>query len=187
MRKGITTLVGVLAMLCTSTNAAAQESHPFRAGFGMDLGAPSGLALGLVVHPYVDWLSLQASLTFNGFGPGARLAAKIDPVAHVLPNSPLGILFDVQGGVACYGNMPGSASQYPTVGYEYVNLYGGFRFGKVNRFHWIFEVGPSYINFNVMQFQNFVRSQFDRTMTAGNPSVNGWVNPTFITGFEIVW
>jgi hypothetical protein len=186
MRKGITTLASV-ALLCMSANALAQEQHPLRLGFGMDLGVPSGITLGLVIHPTVDWLSIQTSLSFNGLAPGMRLGVKLDPVAHVLPDSVLGLLLEVQGGFACYGTIPGHASDMPTIGYEYVNLYGGVRFGKVNRFHWIFEVGPSHVNFNIMNFSNFMNSQFGLTTAAGStPTVNGWI-PTFITGFEVVW
>jgi len=50
------------------------QSHPVRVGFGVDLGVPSGFAVGLIVHPRVDWVSLQASFTETYFAPGGRLS-----------------------------------------------------------------------------------------------------------------
>lgn len=174
-----------LALLCFSVSASAEETkHPVRVGFGMDLGVPSGVALGVVVHPKIDWLSAQASLTHNVLNFGGRLSVKLDPLA-LKPNLPIGLFFDAQGGFAAQGNIPGH-SDLPSLGYDYLNLYGGLRLGKPNGFHWNFEVGPTYLHASTDNFQAVLKSGTPG-LSVGNPTVNGWVTPTFVTGFEVVW
>lgn len=174
------------ALLCFSLNASAEESkHPLRVGFGMDLGVPSGAALGVVVHPKVDWASVQLSLTHNVLAFGGRASLKLDPLA-LKPNLPIGLFADVQGGFAAQGNIPGH-SDLPSVGYDYLNLYGGLRLGKPNGFHWNFEVGPTYMHISTDNFQSALKSGNVPGLSVGNPTVNGWLIPTFVTGFEVVW
>jgi hypothetical protein len=197
MRKNIIMLI-TAALLCIAGVANADEvvqpapvtltnPHPVRVGFGMDLGAPSGIAVGVVVHPATDYLSLQASFTENILSPGGRLAIKVDPFAFA-PRVPIGLFFDLQGGFTGIGNVPIHSVTLPGVGYDYLNFYGGLRLGRVNGFHWLFEVGPSYIHVNTSNFQAVVASSSNTTgLTLGNPSGNAWVTPTFITGFEVVW
>lgn len=182
------TILGIAMLMAISASAQADDKpakHQFRAGFGMDLGVPSGVALGFVVHPASDWLTLQASVTYNAMAPGGRLSLQLDPFG-LLPNCPIGLFVDVQGGFAAQGSlvfMPNS----PSVGYDYVNFYGGLRFGKPNGFHWNIEVGPTYMHVNTDNFQSWANSQFAQAFTVGNPTAQGWVLPTFMTGFEVMW
>jgi len=173
-----------LLSFAISSNAFAEDKHPLRVGFGMDVGVPSGAALGVVVHPKVDWVSAQLSLTHNVLNFGGRLAVKLDPMA-LKPNLPVGVFFDTQGGFAANGTIPGH-SDLPGLGYDYLNLYGGLRLGKPNGFHWNLEVGPTYMHISTSNFQSVVGSA-PKTLTLGNPTVNGWLVPTFVTGFEVVW
>lgn len=171
----------ILAIVCASTTAHADD-HPFRAGFGMDLGVPSGAALGVVLHPKEDWLTGELSLTHNVLNFGGRLSLKLDPMA-LAENLPIGIFVDVQGGFAGAGNVPGH-SDLPSLGYDYVNLYGGLRFGKPNGFHWNLEVGPSYMHVSTGNFSSVANTT---GVTLGNPTANVWITPTFSTGFEVTW
>lgn len=189
MRK---TLFGALAiaLLCVSASASADPlfggNHPLRLGFGGDVGVPSGASLGLVVHPKQDWLSVSPSLTYNGLAFGGRLALKLDPMALINHgNLPIGLFADVQGGFFGQGTIPGH-SDLPSLGYDYLNLYGGLRLGKPNGFHWNFEVGPSYLHATTGNFQSVVGNS-GNGLTIGNPTVDGWLIPTFVTGFEVVW
>jgi hypothetical protein len=182
------------ALVCASASALADEvvvtpppvvvanPHPWRIGFGMDLGVPSGVSLGVVVHPKVDWLSVEGSFTENVLSPGGRLSVKFDPLV-LATNFPIGVIADLQGGFFGRGSLPGH-SDLPSIGYDYVNLYGGFRFGRAQNFHWLIEAGPSYLSFNSNNFQSVVKSS---SVLVGNPTVTGWVTPTFVTGFEVVW
>jgi len=130
---GSTIVVAVLAFTAT---ASAQT---FRAGFGADVGVPSGASVGLVVHPFEDVLTVQPSLTYNGLNFGGRLSLKFDPMA-LAKRLPVGLFIDGQGGFAEQGTVPGHSA---TLGYDYVNVYGGLRLGRPNGFHWNFEVGPT--------------------------------------------
>lgn len=189
MRKAL--FIGtVLSLICVSAVASADPvfggDHPLRLGFGMDVGVPSGASLGLVVHPKVDWVSVQPSLTYNGLAFGGRLALKLDPMALINhANLPIGLFVEAQGGFFGQGTIPGH-SDLPSLGYDYLNLYGGLRLGKPNGFHWNFEVGPTYLHATTGNFQSVVGSN-GSGLTIGNPTVDGWVVPTFVTGFEVVW
>ncbi len=180
-----------VALMCVSASASADPlfggDHPLRLGFGMDVGVPSGASLGLVVHPKQDWISVQPSLTYNGLAFGGRLALKLDPMALINKgNLPIGLFADAQGGFAGTGTIPGH-SDLPGIGYDYLNLYGGLRLGKPNGFHWNFEVGPTYLHATTDNFQAVLKNTNTSGLTVGNPTVNGWVIPTFVTGFEVVW
>lgn len=159
-----------------------KPSHPFRIGFGADIGVPSGFALGVVVHPTIDWVSLQASLTNNYVGWGGRLSAKLDPFA-MRKRLAIGLFLDLQGGFAGQGSIPGH-SDLPSFGYDYMNFYGGLRLGTPNGFHWNLEIGPTYMHVATSNFQSVVKND---NVVIGNPVVEGWVLPTFITGFEVVF
>lgn len=177
----------VLAVVSTSFSVSATEPvpHPLRLGFGIDIGAPSGVALGLVVHPKIDWVSAQLSVTHNAINFGGRGSVKLDPLA-IFPNLPIGLFGDLQAGIAGRGNVP-SVSEAPPLGYNYVNLYGGLRLGKPNGFHWNFEAGPSYLVAKTSDFQGFVSKNTSGDVRVSNPTVSAWITPTFITGFEVVW
>ena len=180
MKRFLTSCFAVVALLSVSAPAMADQST-FRAGFGADVGVPSGASLGLVVHPFQDVLVVQASLTYNYLAVGGRLSLKLDPMA-LKKNLPIGVFIDGQGGFFGQGTIPGHSA---TVGYDYVNLYGGLRFGKPNGFHWNIEVGPTYLSAQTGNFQSLFTSTSGTSV--GNPKVSGWVVPTFVTGFEVVW
>lgn len=173
----------IFTIACMSTVAHADDdAHPLRIGFGADVGVPSGAALGVIIHPKEDWLTAEASLTHNVLNFGGRLSLKLDPMA-LAKNLPIGVFVDVQGGFAGAGNVPGH-SDLPSVGYDYVNLYGGLRFGKPNGFNWNLEMGPSYMHVSTGNFSSVVNTT---GVTLGNPQANLWIAPAFSTGFSVVW
>jgi len=173
-----------VAVACVSVPEMAM-GDPVRAGFGMDFGVPSGAAVGFVLHPGLDMLSVQASLTYNALNFGGRASLQIDPMAEFLPRLPFGLFVDAQGGFAAAGNVPGHADKLPSLGYDYANLYGGLRFGRMNGFHWNIELGPSYLVAQTGNFQSVVGN--NNGLKVGNPSANMWITPTFQTGFQITW
>lgn len=180
----------ILAFVCASMFASAAANaedgkHPLRVGFGMDVGVPSGAALGLVVHPKIDWVSAQVSLTHNAIAFGGRGSIKFDPLA-LLPKVPIGLFADFQGGFAGTGNVPGT-TDLPSVGYKYFNMYGGLRLGKPNGFNWNFEVGPSYLVLSTKDFNSFVNKNGTNNVTVSEPKISLWLTPTFSTGFQVVF
>jgi hypothetical protein len=175
------TVVSTSLLLCGVASA-----DPARVGFGMDVGVPSGAAVGLVANPGLDWVRLQASLTYDYLSFGGRGSLQLDPFA-LLPNLPIGLFADVQGGFQPMASIPGHAD-LPSVGLDYVNLYGGLRLGKPNGFHWNFEAGPTYLHVATSNFQAVVNQVSNSNgLVLGNPTVNGWLVPTAITGFTVVW
>jgi hypothetical protein len=159
-------------------------STPFRLGFGLDVGVPSGAALGLAINPKLDWLRLQLSVTY-ALAPGGRVSLQLDPMA-LAPHCPVGLFGDVQAGFVGQGSVPGHSADLPSAGYDYVNLYGGLRLGAPNGFHWNFEVGPTYAHVATSNFQVVAKGN-SSGLTIGNPTANGWIIPTFVTGFTVVW
>ena len=177
-------LTTIMLCLLSSTAYADDDPHKFRVGFGVDISVPAGAAVGVVIHPMIDWVSVETSLTYNALNFGGRASLKIDPLA-LLPRLPIGVFADVQGGFAANGNVP-FEHNLPSVGYDYVNLYGGLRFGRMNNFHWLVEVGPTYIFANTNNFQSAV-GKVGNGISFSDPKVSGWVAPTFLTGFEVVF
>lgn len=177
-----------LAFVGVSSVASAQETtpnnHQVRVGFGADLGVPSGIGVGLIVHPAVDWLSLDVSFQENILSPGGRASVRLDPLA-VLPRLPFGVFIDGQYGIFGRGVIPGKSSNLPSIGYQYVNTYLGLRFGRANGFYWFIEGGPSYLDINSSGFSNLVSKS--NGFSVGNPTVTGWITPTALTGFSVVW
>lgn len=159
--------------------------HPFRIGFGADVGVPSGAQVGVVVNPFIDWARVEVSLGYNYLSFGGRASLQLDPMA-LLPNLPVGLFADVQAGFFPTSAVPGH-SDLPKVGYDYLNLYGGLRLGKPNGFHWNLEVGPTYMHANTSNFQSILSKTGSSGLTVGNPSANIWLVPTFVTGFTVVF
>lgn len=182
MKKNLCCCAAFSALMFSSSIA---EADPLRIGFGGDVGIPSGISVGVVVHPKVDWVSVQLSITHNIINFGGRIAAKVDPLAY-FSSVPVGIFGDFQFGGNFSGNIP-SLSDFPTIGYRYINMYGGLRLGRPNGFHWNFEVGPSFIDVSTHNFQTFVNKDTANKVTVSEPKVSLTLTPTFITGFEVMW
>lgn len=194
MRKFMFAALSVAAIAITDT-AFADPAH---VGFGMDVGAPSGGAVGVVVNPGLDWMRIEASLTYDYLSLGGRGSLQLDPMAlinvrHQVPgliwfshDFPFGIFADVQGGFQPTASIPGH-SDLPQVGFDYLNTYAGIRLGKPNGFHWNFEGGPTYMHISTSNFQSVLSGANAGQLRLGNPTVDGWVTPTFETGFTVVW
>src|SRR5208282_253043 len=99
----------------------AASADPLRLGGGMDVGVPSGAAVGIVMNPGLDWVRLQASVTYDYLSFGGRGSLQLDPLA-VFPKLPIGLFADVQGGFQPMAAIPGH-TDLPSVGLDYVNLY----------------------------------------------------------------
>ena len=97
-------------------------------------------------------------------------------------HSHVGLFFDLQGGFAARETFKGDV---PAFGYDYLNTYLGLRLGKASGFHWNVEVGPTYMHVNTSNFASITGA--NSSLTLGNPTVNGWIFPTFETGFGVVF
>lgn len=194
-------LFAALSVAVVSITDAA-SADPVRAGFGVDVGVPSGAAVGAVITPATDAVRARISLTYDYLALGGRLSLQLDPMAliqvqheayingrHVYWSGhdfPFGIFADIQGGFQPLAAIPGH-DDLPHVGFDYVNLYGGLRFGNPHGFQWDIEAGPTYIHAMTRNFQSVVSNAGVNGLVLGNPTVNGWVSPTVITGFQLVF
>jgi hypothetical protein len=155
-----------------------QERHRW-VGMQFDVGAPDGVALGVVVRPYVNWARLNLSGTYNAIAPGIRGGLTLDPIKF-----PVAPTLTFEGGHAWQGDIPGQGSKLPQVGYDYMNLHLGLEFG--NRDHWRFflQGGPSWLHITTNNFQSVVGSS-DPNLLIGNPTANVSVIPTAKLGFAL--
>jgi hypothetical protein len=165
-----------IAALLFSLPASAQT---LSLGPSVDIGVPSGLSIGITVHPFQDWLTVSPSLNWNYLSFGGRLSVKLDPMA-LAKRLPFGVFLDYQIGFFEQGTIPGHS---PTsLSYDYINAYGGLRFGRASSFHWNIELGASYLSAGTQNAQSLFTVS---NASIGNPRMTGWITPTFITGFEI--
>lgn len=182
MYKFLIAVMACLLLVTASTAARADEPTPERhrwVGMQFDVGAPDGVALGVVVRPYVNWARLNLSGTYNAIAPGIRGGVTLDPIKF-----PVAPTLTFEGGHAWNGNIPGGGSNLPQVGYDYMNLHLGLEFG--NRDHWRFflQGGPSWMHVQTSNFQAVVGSS-DSSLVIGNPSANVAVIPTAKLGFAL--
>jgi hypothetical protein len=177
MRKALFGSALVCAMLAT-VSASADDSRFRYVGMNFDLGAPDGVALGVVVRPHLNWLRLNAAFTENVLAPGVRFGATVDPIKFGIAPT-----FTVEGGHYWSGSVP-VVSNPPTLGYDYANLHLGLEFGNRDKWRIYLHGGLSYMSVHTGNFQNTVSSLPDG-VSLGNPWLNGWIAPTGKLGFAI--
>lgn len=182
MYKFLIAVMTCLLLVTASSAAKADEPVPERhrwVGMQFDVGAPDGVALGVVVRPYVNWARLNLSGTYNAIAPGIRGGVTLDPIKF-----PVAPTLTFEGGHAWEGNIPGGGTSLPQVGYDYMNLHLGLEFG--NRDHWRFflQGGPSWLHVETSNFQAVVGSN-DAGLVIGNPTANVSVIPTGKLGFAL--
>ena len=176
MRKFIA-IVCALTGLAIAQNANADK---FRVGLTGDLGFPSGGGIGVTVHPFENWATLEGSIDYNAMSAGARVGVQLDPLA-LCHEFPIGIFGDFQYGYFDRGNIPGQ-SNWPQVGYQYGDFFGGLRLGKAHTFHWNFEFGETYAYVTTNNFQSIL--PINTGVSVGNPTAKVWA-PAFQTGFQL--
>lgn len=155
------------------------QSQPRHRWLGMqvDVGAPDGAALGLVVRPKFDWLRLEAAGTYNGLAPGGRLGLTLDPVSFGIAPT-----LTAEAGFAGQGAIPNHAD-LPMVGYDYANFHLGLEFGSRSSWRFFFHGGPSFLHVSTSNFQNAV--SLGNGITLANPTTDAWVIPTFKLGLSL--
>jgi hypothetical protein len=189
----------LLAAICFAGTSLADDYTPYhpdisrelsvnnhlRVAPGISFGVPVGASFDITVHPFVDWLQLEGSVTYNYVAVGYKFGAIWDPINMLWPDSGVGLFADLQYGVSPMGSIPG-VDNAPSVSYSYTNFYGGLRLGNAKGFHWDIELGPSWINFNTSNFQSFVNSNnSNNNVKVADPTVSAFASPTFLTGFSI--
>ena len=169
-------IIFVLAFIATffvTLSVYCQERTKY-VGMQMDIGAPDGVALGVVVKP-VKVLRLNVSGTYNVLAPGVRGGMTLDPI-----NFGIAPTLTIEGGYAAMGKIPG-VSNSPQVGYTYLNLHGGLEFGKRDSWRIFLHAGPSWISLKASGVQSAIDLGNDFTMS--DPRATVMFNPTVKLGF----
>lgn len=170
--KNIFTLTALCGLLFSANALAVEKPAHKNFGFGIDIGAPAGMAGVFTAKPNLDWLRLSAGLTYNGLAPGVRAGATLDPINFFISPS-----FTIEAGHSFMGNIP---TQSARLDMTYVNFYGGLELGSQKSFRFFLHAGPSYFKSNGEKLD----SLFDnKEMKLNNTSVNGWFAPTGEIGF----
>lgn len=159
-------------------------NNHLRIGIGAGFGFPSGGSVDLTVHPFVDWLRLQGSATYNYLSVGYKFGVQLDPINMLLPDSGVGLFGDLQYGVSPMSSIPGQTNM-PNVGYTYTCLFGGLRLGNAKSFHWDIEAGYGWIAVNTTNFQSVLNNNANNNVKVADPTATIQGAPTFLTGFEI--
>jgi len=148
-------------------------------GLQLDLGVPDGATAGVVVRPYVEWVRVNLSATYNGVAPGIRGAVTLDPINFgIAPTLTLGV------GHAFKGNVPSfvpSASDIPAFDYTYFNLHPGLEFGNRNSWRFFIQGGPTWLHVNTFDFRKAMGSD-EPSLRVVDPSANARINPTVKLG-----
>jgi hypothetical protein len=175
MRKILYIALFLLVILVNRSSSADETRHKW-IGVQADVGAPDGVALGVVVRP-VNWLRLTVAGTHNVMAPGIRGGFTLDPI-----NFPIAPTLTLEGGHAFEGKVPG-ANSLPSFDYDYVNLHLGLEFGRRNRWRFFLQGGPSWIHASTFDFQSVVDA--NPALRIGNPSANVSAVPTGKLGFTV--
>ena len=146
MRKFVFAALSVAAIAVTDYASA----DPLRVGFGMDVGAPSGGAVGVVVNPGLDWARLQASLTCDSLSFGG-LGSLQFAIPLPFANCPIGL---VRG---CAGRIPADRFHSGTLDFDKwdwsMSPVWWFAVGKAQRVPLELRGESHYINIHTNNFQ----------------------------------
>jgi hypothetical protein len=167
----------------------APHHRRWRLGPSLDVGVPSGITLGIVFNPWVDWVRLGAGLSDNVLHTGGRFSLQLDPMA-LMPRLPIGLFGDFQAGGFSKGSIPGHSADLPTVGYTYESLMAGLRLGRPGAgFKFVLEAGTTHLNVSSGNFASVVNNNGGGSsgLTIGDPKVSGWASPAFDLGMILTF
>lgn len=177
----------LLAVLCVSASALADplpvKNHPLvddhpraRAGIGFDVGIPDGVAVGLVVSPWLPWMKVEGAATYNFMSEGFRGSVTLDPFKF-----PVGLTLTGDLG----GYFPSAligVHNSPTVAYTYENILLGVEFGNRSGCRFFFRGGLTHLDINASNFQNTFTLPMGTTV--GDPHVSAWAAPALKIGLQ---
>jgi hypothetical protein len=134
-------IVALVAASAVSIPALADEQHYL--GLQFDAGAPDGANLGIVAHPYIQWLRVGVSGSYNYLSPGIRGEITLDPIQF-----PVALTLTGDAGYFWPGSVP-HLNNSPSFSYSYFNLQPGLEFGRRNRWRLFLRGGISFIDAKV--------------------------------------
>jgi hypothetical protein len=174
------TIATLLAALTVSSLSFAEEPTKHKwVGLDLNVGAPEGVGVGVVVSPYYDWLKLTGSYTNNYFASGGRLGLTLDPIKFgVAPT------FTTEYGFTGHFNAGKVVNEnLPDASYQYVNLQPGLEFGSRNGFRFYIRGGLTHLWADTYNFNSVITTE---GVSASNPHATFWLAPTFKIGASIL-
>jgi hypothetical protein len=145
----------------------APSRYPFKVGPTLDLGLPSGVALGLQFRlPSLPWFKINGAATYT-LAPGIRGGLMLDPI-----NFPVAPVVTADIGRQFPFTVP-SVSGKPSVEFNYGDVLGGLAFGSRDSARFMLLVGESYLNGSVRNVQGAIKNS--NGLTFNNPTFSGWV------------
>lgn len=177
MKKLITTLTLLASLAITGNVLADTTTEPKRNWLGVaaDIGAPDGIALGLVVRPF-DWTRLTFSGTHNVMAPGFRFGATLDPIKFpVVPTATF------EFGHSFEGKLPG-LDNAPRFSYDYLNLQAGIEAGNRDNWRVFLRAGLSWLNIDTKDFNSTIKNT-DKSIFVADPRLDANFFPSAKLGF----
>lgn len=198
MSDWLSLLICVIAVFVMSAAfcfiASAQDDNPYvhsyrdpepkpdirYVGVQLDVGVPSGAALGISVHPGTDVFRLGVAGTFNGLAPGLRGSLTFDPVDFgVAPTLTL------QYGGSFAGKLPNSSAK---ISYTYFDLLPGIEFGSRGAFRFFVRGGITWMDVNIRGFDTLITKGSmmgdNIDVRVGNPKIQAHLIPALQLGFN---
>jgi hypothetical protein len=137
MNKSI--LMGFIASMVMVSNIAIADEKSV-VGMGFDVGAPDGLALGIVGRiPSIPVLKAEVAGTY-ALSEGIRGSLIFDPF-----RSPVSVILALDAGHMFPGKIP-FFDKSPMIQYNYMNLQPGLTFGSRDGFRFFIRGGVSWIS-----------------------------------------
>lgn len=161
------TLISAVSLITVLAMSSSAKADPIRVGGSVDLGLPSGLGVGVVVAPKVDWLHLGGSLRFNGISPGVEGSVVLSPIHYVV--SPQ---FEFDAGAFFRENMPFNIDNDKfNLQYNYANFMLGLALGNRDKTQFVLSGGAAYIDANIggLGQASHISNAF-----FSNPDFHGW-------------
>ena len=171
-------VVSLLACLCVSTSAYADNSNKFDMGILFDISAPSGVALGVEARlPYTPWMKLGVAATALTY-PGIRGSVLLDPIRF-----PIAPIVEADFGHQFTMSAP-VIQNSPTVSFNYFSGLGGIGLGSRDHFRFMLLAGMSYLDGYVGNVEKTF--SLPTGFSIANPTFHGWA-PSAKLGFNVLF
>ncbi len=145
-------------------------------GIDLSVGVPSGVHLGVVIRPYVNWLRVEVGAGHNLMAPGIFGNITLDPMPWAV-----GITLTGELGYYWSGPVP-FVTNPPDVGYSYASVMPGLEFGPRNSVRFYFRGGFTWMHADV---SNIDFGKSSNGVTLGNPKADLMAAPAVQMGLSI--
>ena len=165
----------------TSKPADAVVEQPRHHWGGLDLsvGVPSGVHLGVVIRPYVNWLRVEVGAGHNLMAPGIFGNITLDPMPWAVGLTLTGELGYYWSGPVPFVNNP------PDVGYSYASVMPGLEFGPRNSVRFYLRGGWTWMHVDVSNIDTGSGGGSKNNTTVGNPKADLMAAPAVSLGLSI--